>query len=64
MNNYDATDLSKITQYSQFVKKLIDMQQEFEKLKDKQLSNAESLYFAEIELRCSQKLLEATKKLG
>lgn len=55
----DTTDLMLIAEYADYANKLIDMEEKFDKIEEEDLNDAESLYYAEVALRCSQKLLNA-----
>lgn len=56
----DGKDLSLLTDYASFISKLADMESKMDKLEE-DFTEAESYYYAEVSLRCSQKLLEASR---
>ncbi|MBQ9327940.1 MAG: hypothetical protein IJ225_05335 [Solobacterium sp.] len=61
MEVYESTDnpASLLMEYASYMKKLSDMEQEMDALDDTDLTDEESLYYAEVVLRCDQKLLQA-----
>ena len=59
MKTYDASNLSSMNAYLALVQKELEMLKEFEAIKEKDLTTAETLYYAEVELRCSKKMLDA-----
>ena len=56
-NDSDSADFEMLAAYAEFVSKLADMETKMDRLED-DLSEAESLYFTQVMLRCSQRLLE------
>lgn len=56
----DGKDLSALADYANFIAKLADMESKMDKLEE-DFTEAESYYYAEVSLRCSQKLLEASR---
>lgn len=59
MSAYDPTDISKLLQYTDLIQEEAKMTKAFEEL-DAELTDAEALYYAEVSLRCSQKMLKAS----
>ena len=64
MKKYDSSDPSMLVEYTKLVAKEVDMSKKFEEIKDKDLTDAEALYYAEVELRCSDKLLKTASQLN
>lgn len=64
MKTYDASNLSSMNAYLALVQKELEMLKEFEAIKEKDLTTAETLYYAEVELRCSKKMLDAVNRRG
>ena len=58
MKDYDATDISKLAEMSQLLTKEAEMAEKFEAIREKDLNDAEMLYYSEVSVRCSQKMLE------
>lgn len=60
MNKYaqNPTDFTLLTEYADYVSKAVDMGEKFDKIEEDDLTDAESLYYAEVALRCSQKMLD------
>ena len=63
MESYDAADTTKLMQYLSLLQKEVDMSEKFDALED-DLNNAELLYYSEVQLRCSEKLIEVSQKIG
>lgn len=61
MKKYNSSDdsLSMLGDYLKYAEKSLEMAKEFEDIENEELTEAESLYYSEVLLRCSQKLLEA-----
>ncbi len=64
VKNYDSTDMTMLNEYMDLVSKEVEMTKEFKEIENKDLNDAEALYYSEVSLRCSQKLLEAAKSLN
>ena len=62
LETYDSSDLTMLAKYAELVQKELEMSQKFEALNDADLTEAEALYYSEVSLRCSQKLLAAASK--
>ena len=56
MKNYDSSDMAQLTKYASLVAKELEMTRSFEEIEDEDLTDAEAEYYAEVSLRCSQKL--------
>ena len=63
MESYDAADTTKLMQYLSLLQKEVDMSEKFDALED-DLNDAELLYYSEVQLRCSEKLLAVSQKIG
>ena len=63
MESYDAADTTKLMQYLSLLQKEVDMSEKFDALED-DLNDAELLYYSEVQLRCSEKLIEVSQKIG
>ena len=63
MESYDAADTTKLMQYLSLLQKEVDMSEKFDALED-DLNDAEMLYYSEVQLRCSEKLLAVSQKIG
>lgn len=59
-NESDETNLTLLADYASFISKLYDMASKMDKLEE-DLTEAESFYYAEVSLRCTQKMLEASR---
>ncbi len=57
MNNYDATDLSMLSEYSELMAEYATATAKFEKIEDEDLNDAELAYYLEVSNRISQNLL-------
>ncbi|MBQ6154117.1 MAG: hypothetical protein IJJ15_10245 [Ruminococcus sp.] len=58
MKKYDPSDTSLLSEYLELLSKEAEMTEKFEAIEDKDLTDAEAAYYAEVSLRCTQKLLE------
>lgn len=56
--NSSSTDFSMLADYAKFMSKLVEMEEKMDALEN-DLNDVETLYYAEVMLRCSQKLLNA-----
>lgn len=63
MKNYDSSDISSLTKYTDLISKEIDMSKEFKDIENMELTTAEALYYSEVSLRCSKKMMEAASKI-
>lgn len=63
MKNYDASDLTMLTKYADLMSKDYEMAQKFEDIENQDLTDAEANYYAQVSLRCSQKMLEASQSM-
>ena len=63
MTEYSLVDLAKLSTYNELIAKEIEMTKQFEQLKNEELNEAEARYYAEVSLRCSQKMLEIASKV-
>lgn len=61
MKTYDESNAAQLLQYSNYLMKAADMLSKFEKIENEELTERESMYYAEVSLRCSQKMIEASK---
>lgn len=57
--NNSGDSLSMLGDYLDYTEKSLKMSKEFEEIADKELTDAEALYYSDVLLRCSQKMLEA-----
>lgn len=62
MKKYEKnpTDLELITDYTEMTKKVIDMNEKFDKWKDEDLNNAELKYYLDVQGRVTKKLAEVS----
>ncbi len=63
MTEYSLTDISKLSTYNELLSKELEMTKKFEALENEELNEAEALYYSEVSLRCSQKMLEIAGKI-
>lgn len=63
MKNYDSSDISSLTKYTDLLNKEIEMSKEFKDIENMELTTAEALYYSEVSLRCSKKMIEAASKI-
>ena len=59
--NENPSDLELLSEYSSYMSKYYDFAKDFEKWEDEDLSDAELAYYTDVQLRVSQKLLEAAQ---
>ena len=65
METYDANDTTMLAKYADFVSKYAEYSEKMDAFDDEQdLTDAEEKYYTEVSLRVSQKLLEASEKIG
>ncbi len=62
LKSYDSSDLTMLAQYAEMLQKEVEMSQKFDALDDQELTEAEALYYSEVSIRCSQKILAAASK--
>ena len=62
LESYDSSDLTMLAKYAEMLQKEVEMSQKFEALEDQELTEAEALYYSEVSIRCSQKILAAESK--
>ncbi|MBQ6678003.1 MAG: hypothetical protein IJM71_08145 [Clostridia bacterium] len=60
MERYDSSDTSLLSEYLELINKESEMLKKFEEIDQNGMTNAEALYYNEVSLRCSQKLLAAS----
>ncbi|MBQ8996197.1 MAG: hypothetical protein IJ091_10325 [Oscillospiraceae bacterium] len=60
LENYDSTNVLQLAQYAEMMSTYADMAVKFEAIENEDLNDAEALYYAEISLKCSQRLLETS----
>lgn len=63
MTEYSLTDLSKLSTYNELISKELEMTEKFKALEDEDLNDAEALYYSEVSIRCSQKLLDVASAM-
>ena len=63
LKNYDSSDLTQLSSYSEYFSKLAEMEEKFNKIKDKELNETELLYFAKVEARCLKKLAKTADSI-
>lgn len=61
MESYNESDLTQTLKYLELVSKEVEMSQQFEKIEEEELSDDELSYYAQVSLRCSQKLLQVSE---
>ena len=64
MENYDASDFSALAKYTGLISKEAEMGKKFEAIEDMELTEAEALYYSEVSIRCSQKMLNAASSIN
>ena len=62
LESYDSSDLTMLAKYAEMLQKEVEMSQKFDALDDQELTEAEALYYSEVSIRCSQKILAAASK--
>ena len=63
MTEYSLTDLSKLSTYNELISKELEMTEKFKALENEDLNEAEAVYYSEVSIRCSQKLLEVASAM-
>ena len=58
MENYDASNISALSEYLSFLEKYTEYMQKMDDMEDADLTDAEAIYFAQASLRIEQRLLE------
>ena len=61
MKNYDSSDMSKLMDYMQILQKYTDFAEKANAWSDKELTDAETVYYLEVMNRVNAKLLEVVK---
>ena len=51
-----------LAKYAEMLQKEVEMSQKFDAMADEDLTEAEVLYYSEVSIRCSQKILAAASK--
>lgn len=64
MKNYDPSDINSLTKYTDLINKEIEMSKEFKDIENMKLTTAEALYYSEVSLRCSKKMMETASKIN
>lgn len=59
MKNYDSSNPALFTEYMELLEKEVEMTEEFEKIENMELTEAEEDYYLEVALRCTEKLSNA-----
>ena len=62
LESYDSSDLTMLAKYAEMLQKEVEMSQKFDAMADEDLTEAEVLYYSEVSIRCSQKILAAASK--
>ena len=62
LESYDSSDLTMLAKYAEMLQKEVEMSQKFNAMADEDLTEAEVLYYSEVSIRCSQKILAAASK--
>ncbi len=62
LESYDSSDLTMLAKYAEMLHKEVEMSQKFDALDDQELTEAEALYYSEVSIRCSQKILAVASK--
>ena len=60
MESYDASDMTMLAKHAELLQKEVEMTTKFDAISDQDLTEAEILYYTEVSLRCSQKMLTVT----
>lgn len=63
MTEYTISDLTKLGTYNELLKKEVEMSKNFEALENEDLTEEEAVYYADVSLRCSQKMLDVASKM-
>lgn len=59
MKSYDSSNWTMLSKYSEFMSQYFETTGEFDEIADLDLNEAESSYYSEVEIRCSEKMLKA-----
>lgn len=63
MTEYTISDLTKLGTYNELLKKEVEMSKNFEALENENLTEEEAIYYADVSLRCSQKMLDVASTM-
>lgn len=55
---YDSSNASQVLQYTSFLAKYAELSLKFEAIGDEELTNAEAAYYADVSLRCADKIVK------
>ena len=64
MESYDSSDAAMMLKYVSLLQKEVEVSEKFDKLGDEDLNDAELAYYTTVQLRCSEKLLAVSAKIG
>ena len=64
METYDSSNVQQVAKYTSLVAKELEMTEKFSALENKDLTDAETDYYIEVQSRCSKKLLDASNKIN
>ena len=59
MKNYDASDLTMLAKYMDFMTKYAETMEKLEEIDENELSTEEAVYYTDTMLRINKKILEA-----
>ena len=63
MTEYTISDLTKLGTYNELLKKEVEMSKNFEALENENLTEEEAIYYADVSLQCSQKMLDVASTM-
>ena len=58
-----CTFMTELSTYNELISKELEMTEKFKALEDEDLNDAEALYYSEVSIRCSQKLLDVASAM-
>ena len=64
MESYDSSDMQQLAKYTSLVAKELEMANNFKALENQDLTDAETSYYLEVQLRCNEKLLSVANKIN
>lgn len=64
MESYDSSDMQQLAKYTSLVAKELEMANNFKALEDQDLTDAETSYYLEVQVRCNEKLLSVANKIN
>ena len=64
METYDSSNVQQVAKYTSLVAKELEMTEKFSALENKDLTDAETDYYIEVQSRCSKKLIDASNKIN